>query len=117
MELNQRNEKSVFPVIQILVLAFAYLGVTVMGKFLLGEEFSQVMLWWGAMVFLGVSCLPLTSVLFSGYHDGGFLFSKTIGLALSGWLLWVCSSLHILKFTRTNCFIIVILVLGLPRWC
>ncbi len=108
MEFNER--KSVIPVVSSIILVFAYLGVIIFGKSLLGEEFSQVMLWWGALLFLGASCLPLTSVLFSGYHDGGFLFSKTIGLALSGWLLWVCSSLHILKFTRTNCFIIVILV-------
>ncbi len=108
MEFNER--KSVIPVVSSIVLVFAYLGVIILGKSLLGEEFSQVMLWWIALLFLGASCLPLTSVLFSGYHDGGFLFSKTIGLALSGWLLWVCSSLHILKFTRTNCFIIVILV-------
>lgn len=110
MDLNQRNEKSIVPVVQILVLLFAYLGVTVVGKFLLGEEFSQVMLWWGTLVILGVVCFPFTSVLFSGYHDGGFLFSKAIGLALSGWLLWVFSSLHILKFTRTNCIIIVVFV-------
>lgn len=108
MEFNER--KSVIPVVSSIVLVFAYLGVIIFGKSLLGEEFSQVMLWWGALLFLGASCLPLTSVLFSGYHDSGFLFSKAIGLALSGWLLWVCSSLHILKFTRTNCFIIVILV-------
>ena len=111
MELmNKREEKSLIPVIQIVVLVFAYLGVAIIGKFLLEEEFSQVILWWGALLFLGASCLPLTSVLFSGYHDGGFLFSKAIGLALSGWLLWVCSSLHILKFTTSSCFIIVIFV-------
>ena len=36
MELmNKREEKSLIPVVQILVLVFAYLGVAIFGKFLL----------------------------------------------------------------------------------
>ena len=41
------------------------------------------------------------------------MFSKAIGLALSGWLLWALSSLHILKFTRVNTIVVVLLVLVL----
>lgn len=92
---------------------FGYLGVMVIGRVLLKEEFTEVIQWWFTLVLLGVSCLPLTNLLFSGFHDGGFLFSKSIGLALSGWLLWALSSLHILKFTRTNCIIVVALVLAI----
>jgi len=101
------------PVVQSIFLMFGYLGVMVVGRMLLKEEFTEVIRWWFALVLLGVSCLPLSNLLFSGFHDGGFLFSKAIGLALSGWLLWALSSLHILKFTRTNTILVVLLVLAL----
>ena len=104
------NQFDVMPVVQSIVLMFGYLGVMLLGKMLLKEEFGQVLKWWMTLLLLGVSCLPLSNLLFSGFHDGGFLFSKSIGLALSGWLLWALSSLHVLKFTRTNCILIVVLV-------
>ncbi len=106
---EERNEY-VIPVVQILILLFLYLAATVIGKKLLGEEFGAVIQWWFALLVLGISCLPLTGLIFSGFHDGGFLFSKAIGLALSGWFLWVLSSLHILKFTRTNAILVVALI-------
>lgn len=101
------------PVVQSIVLMFGYLGVMVIGRQLLKDEFAEVIQWWFALVLLGISCLPVTNLLFHGFHDGGFLFSKSIGLALSGWLLWALSSLHILKFTRTSCIVIVLLVLAI----
>lgn len=101
------------PVVQSIFLMFGYLGVLVIGRMLLKEEFTSVMQWWFALLVLGAACLPLTSLIFSGFHDGGFIFSKAIGLALSGWLLWALSSLHILKFTRANCILAVALVAAL----
>ena len=100
----------VMPVVQSIFLMFGYLGMLVVGRVLLKDEFTEVMQWWFTLVLLGVSCLPLANLLFSGFHDGGFMFSKAIGLALSGWLLWALSSLHILKFTRINTILVLILV-------
>lgn len=107
------NRFDVMPVVQSIFLMFGYLGAAVVGRMMLGEEFNVVMKWWFTLVLLGVSCMPLTNLLFSGFHDGGFLFSKAIGLALSGWLLWALSSLHILKFTRTNCILVVAVIFAL----
>ena len=107
------NQFDVMPVVQSIFLMFGYLGVLVIGRMLLQEEFAEVMQWWFALVLLGVSCLPLTNLLFSGFHDGGFLFAKAIGLAVSGWLLWALSSLHILKFTRANTILVVVLVFAI----
>ena len=101
----------VMPVVQSIALMFGYLGVLVIGRTLLKEDFSGVMQWWFTLALLGVSCLPITNMLFSGFHDGGFIFAKAIGLAVNGWVLWALSSLHILKFTRTNCIVVVVVVL------
>lgn len=103
----------VMPVVQSIFLMFGYLGVMVIGRTLLKEEFADVMRWWFALAILGVSCLPLSNLLFAGFHDGGFMFSKAIGLALSGWVLWALSSMHVLKFTGTNCILVVVFVLAI----
>lgn len=95
-----------FPIVQILFLTMAYLVAFLIGKQLLGTEFPAVVKWWGTLAALGLICYPLTSLVFSEFHDGGWLFSKAIGVALSGWLLWMLSSIHLLKFTRTNCLMI-----------
>lgn len=95
-----------FPIVQMLVLLVAYLAVLLFGKELLGAELAPVLSWWFTLAALGLSFYPLTGLVFSGFHDGGWLFSKAIGVALSGWLLWVLSSMHLLKFTRTNCLMV-----------
>jgi len=112
---NRKNtvEFELMPVVQSIFLMFGYLGVLVVGKMLLKEEFGVVLKWWITLALLGASCVPFTSLVFSGFHDGGYLFSKSIGLALSGWLLWALSSLHILKFTRTSCIVAVVIVVAL----
>lgn len=112
MSTNQTNKSQlgITQIVQTIALMFGYLAVFLVGQILLGEEYGQVLSWWFALILLGISCLPLTSLLFSGFHDGGYLFSKSIGLAVSGWLLWAMSSLHILKFTRTNTIVVVAVV-------
>ena len=102
--------KNSVPVLEIVILMVAYIALCMVGKKFLQGEFAMVMQWWGALVLLGISCMPLTNLLFAGFHDGGWLFSKSIGLALGGWLLWALSSLHILKFTRGNALLVVGLV-------
>lgn len=103
----------VLPVVPMLFLAFGYLAAFFLGHLLLQDEFLQVLMWWGTVLVLGIGCYPLTNLLFSGFHDGGYLFSKTISIAVSGWLMWVLSSMHLLKFTRTSCLIVVGIVIVL----
>lgn len=112
MSTKQKERISIdsIPVLEVIVLLVAYVALCMLGYYFLGTEFAAVMKWWGALVVLGFSCLPLSGLLFAGFHDGGWIFAKSIGLAVSGWLLWVLSSLHILKFTKANVVIVVILV-------
>ena len=41
------------------------------------------------VLILGLGFYPLGSVLFSSLEDRGFIFSKVLGLGLSGFLTWV----------------------------
>lgn len=73
-----------------------------------GYDFMQVICWYGMLSLMTVVGLPLTLFLFRKFYDGGYIFSKTIGILLSGFLMWLLSSLHILKFNTINCYICVI---------
>ncbi len=85
--------------------AFIFLlfcGFELMGK----EDMTAFLQWWLALLVLGIGFMPLTMFMFRYFKDKGWLFSKAIGLAVSGWLMWYLASCRILKFTVTNCFII-----------
>ena len=63
--------------------------------------------WWLLVFCLGLIYMPLSGLLFSNLADKGYLFSKTIGIAISGYLMWVLSALKIMKFTTGSCIITV----------
>ncbi|NLP33830.1 MAG: hypothetical protein GX359_01380 [Clostridiales bacterium] len=65
------------------------------------------MQWWVTVLLLGIIFMPLSSLLFSGFRDKGYLFSKTIGIAVTGYIMWLLSSLRVLKFTTTSCILSV----------
>ncbi len=92
-----------FPILIILII-LANLG--------LKDDFIPFMQWWLVLLLLGLIFLPLTQKIFSSYHDNGYLFSKTIGIAISGYLMWLASSIRIMKFSSLSCVIIVNLCLS-----
>ncbi len=79
-----------------------------LAKLLLRDDFTAFIKWWAVLLLFGITFLPLSQRLFSNYHDNGYLFSKTIGLAVSGYLMWLLSSLRILKFTSVSCVLLVL---------
>lgn len=70
-------------------------------------DFTKLLSWWGMLFVMGISFYPLAATLFRKFTDKGYIFSKVLGLVISGWLVWVLSSVHILKFTRVSCICIV----------
>jgi YYY domain-containing protein len=79
----------------------------VVGKLLLQGDYIPFLQWWATIAMIGVIFLPLTSLIFASFHDKGYLFSKTIGIAISGYLMWFLSSVHVLRFTEVSCMISV----------
>jgi YYY domain-containing protein len=82
-----------------------------MGGMLLSADFLSFISWWFVLFLLGITFLPFTSKMFSSFHDNGYLFSKTIGIAISGYVLWLLTSIKVLKFTSISCIIVVIICL------
>ncbi|NLK28853.1 MAG: hypothetical protein GX306_11015 [Clostridiales bacterium] len=76
-------------------------------RFLLQGDFIPFLQWWVTILILGFIYMPLSSLLFESFHDKGYLFSKTIAIAVSGYFMWLLSSLHILKFTPVSCMVAV----------
>jgi len=75
------------------------------GIFLLGEDMLPFLQWWFAVFCLGIIFMPLSGLLFNRLYDRGYLFSKTMGIAISGYIMWMLSALKIMRFTTASCII------------
>ena len=71
-------------------------------KHLFAAEFIFFAKWWFTILVIGIVFMPLSILIFRRFSDMGWMLSKVIGIAISGWLMWYLSSLHILKFTRIS---------------
>jgi len=85
------------------------IGLLIIGYLLLKGDFAPFLQWWLTVLSLGIIFMPVTSLLFSTFQDKGYLFSKVIGIALTGYFMWLLSSLHILKFNQVSCNIVVVI--------
>jgi len=81
------------------------------GSIMLKGDYASFLQWWITILYIGIIFLPLATLVFTNFHDKGYLFAKTIGIATIGYLMWFLSSLHVLKFTPVSCFICVIISL------
>ncbi len=93
----------------IIFYVFVAFGLKRLGS----ADMSLVFRWWLTLLAIGVVFQPLTLLLFKKFHDCGWAFSKVLGIAAAGWLLWLLSAAHILKFTRFGCVVALLLALGL----
>ena len=66
--------------------------------------------WWLMAGVMGLGGMPLTGRLFGGFKDKGWLFSKVIFIAVSGFLTWFLVSVKILKFTTASCIGVCLLL-------
>ncbi len=74
-------------------------------KLLLGEDMLPFMQWWLLILILGLIFMPLSSLIFSSLADRGYLFSKTLGIAITAYIMWLLSAIKVMKFTTVSCVI------------
>jgi YYY domain-containing protein len=84
---------------------FITIILIVLGNILLQSDFTPFLQWWITITCIGLIFLPITTLVFDRFHDKGYLFSKPIGLAITGYIMWFLSSLQIMKFTALSCVI------------
>lgn len=71
---------------------------------------ESVVRFWAALLLLGLSVLPLTEYLFQNFKNKGYLFGKVIGLCMNAYLMWLLSSVRIMKFSARNAIICILVV-------
>ena len=92
-----------------LIFLAGIIGIVLATIPLLGEDNGVFLKWWLMLLVLGVGFLPLTGRVFGCFEDKGWLFSKAIGIAVSGFAVWALCSAGILKFTAGTSLVITIL--------
>ncbi|MDD3174638.1 MAG: DUF2298 domain-containing protein [Herbinix sp.] len=94
-----------------IVYAITTVILLVLGKFMLQGDYIPFLQWWASVAYIGIIFLPMAALIFSKFNDKGYLFSKTIGIAVIGYFMWLLSSVHILKFTEASCILCVAICL------
>ena len=79
--------------------------------YLLGEDTAVFLKWWASLLVLGIGFLPLTGRLFPSFKDGGWLVSKVLGIAGSGFIIWLLVCCRLAAFTAPVCVSITIAVI------
>ena len=75
------------------------------------ESYIQFLKWYGTLLLITIGALPLTYKLFAKFSDDGYIFAKPIGIAISGFLMWLFASVKILKFNPVNSYICLALMI------
>ena len=82
------------------LLALILIGIS---AFALKSDVWVFWTWWLMAGVMGLAGMPLTGRLFKGFADKGWLFSKVIFIAISGFVTWFLVSVKILEFSTAAC--------------
>lgn len=82
------------------LLAVALAGLS---AFLLKGDVWTFWTWWLLAFLMGMLAMPVTGMLFAGFEDKGWMFSKVLAVAVTGFLTWFLVVIKLLKFTTGTC--------------
>ncbi len=75
-------------------------------------DLSRIFLWWLYILLMGAVFLPFSTKLFRKFLDGGYIFSKPLGMAAASYAVWALSAMRILPFNRYAIFLILLAIAG-----
>lgn len=104
--MNKKKISLAIPFGCLAVIALA-LGWSVAKDHLKPDDFEPFVRWFLTVFLVGISFYPLAACLFRKFSDKGYFFGKVLGIVISGWLVWVLSSIHLVKFTAVSCYVIL----------
>ncbi|MDO4274936.1 MAG: DUF2298 domain-containing protein [Eubacteriales bacterium] len=87
----------------VLVLLLAGLSV-----FLLKGDVWTFWSWWLLAALMGMIAMPVTGRLFEGFDDKGWMFSKVLAVAVTGFLTWFLVAVKIMPFTSLSCILVCV---------
>jgi len=91
----------------VLIVSLIFLALTAYALF--GEEFGVFFKWYLVVFAGGVAFMPLSMLLMGRFRDSGWIVSKVMAIAVSGWLSWFLASIKLVKFTEASCWICLII--------
>nr|MCR4625796.1 hypothetical protein [Lachnospiraceae bacterium] len=94
--------------VKLSLLVFSFAGLFYIASKLFGNEMHEVINWWLVLLCAGLAFMPLTMLVLRHFKDSGWLFSKVIGIAVSGWFIWFLSSIKLVKFSNGGCWFALI---------
>jgi YYY domain-containing protein len=71
---------------------------------------TETLTWWLCAQLLGIAAFPLTFHLFRRLPDGGYAFTKIVGLLFVAYLYWLAVSLEVLPNERLTIVALTLLV-------
>jgi len=79
-------------------------------------QVAYVIVWWLALVVIGLISFPLVSRVCSGLADKGYSISKLVGLLILTYFAWMISSLKLLSFGWVSILISFLLLAALSLY-
>jgi len=76
----------------------------------------QIVVWWFAVQFLGWLALPISYRTFRWLPDHGYAFSKSLGLLLASYFLWLGATTGFLRNDVGGILASGLLIAGLSAW-
>lgn len=71
--------------------------------YLLKGDVWTFLTWWLLAGVMGIVAMPVTGRLFGEFDDKGWMFSKIVAVAVTGFLTWFLVAVRLLKFTSSVC--------------
>lgn len=79
----------------------------------MGNDFYYILKWWIYFFGIGILFFPLINPLFARFFDKGYIFAKTIGLAVISYIIFVLATFHILPFSAVSIIIVILVFVAL----
>ena len=112
--MEQSNEKKInTQIIVKIILTIAVLGAS---AFLLKGDVWTFWTWWLLAAVLGFAAMPVTGRLFWRFEDKGWIFSKVLAIAATGFLTWFLVSIKLVPFTGITCAAVTVVCAVLCFW-
>jgi len=75
------------------------------------HDFLISLQWLTTIFIIGATFLPLTFFIFKPFKDGGYIFSKIIGIGIFSYLFFVLNVFRIIQFNTTFLYIVFLLLI------
>ena len=77
----------------------------------MNSDLFYILKWWIFLLGIGLIFFPLTNSLFKNFFDRGYIFSKTIGIAVISYIIFLLGITHLIQFNRFSIILLCIIFL------